>query len=152
SLMPIFLATGCRQALDAMRGPIIYIANLLTEGRGMSKFTAADAIAQLTTVIGRPIDVVILNVDPPNHGVLERYAREHKAPLPPGKSPPECQVIEGKFWRGSIARHDRFRLRAAVWAVLAERLLLRPAGKPAAGQEARKPGSPEARKVSSKTV
>jgi hypothetical protein len=82
-------------------------------------------MARLTAVIGRPIDVVILNVDPPNHGILERYAREHKAPLPAGDIPGDCQIIEGKFWRGSIARHDRFRLRAAVWAVLAERLLLR---------------------------
>jgi hypothetical protein len=46
-------------------------------------------------------------------------------PLPIGDIPSTCQVIEGEFWRGPIARHDRWTLRAAVWAVLAERLLLR---------------------------
>jgi uncharacterized cofD-like protein len=124
SLLPIFLATGCREAVQAVQGPVVYIANLLTEGLGMDGFTAGDAMRRLSDAIGRPIDVVILNVDPPNNGVLERYAREHKAPLPPGEVPEGCQIVEGQFWRGPIARHDRFRLRAAVWAILAEKLLL----------------------------
>src|SRR5690242_4163643 len=34
SLLPIFLVAGCREALAAVRGPVVYIANLLTEGRG----------------------------------------------------------------------------------------------------------------------
>ena len=55
--------------------------------------------------------------------MLERYAGEHKAPLPLGTLPDGCEVVEGAFWGGPIARHDRRRLRAAIWAVLAERLL-----------------------------
>jgi uncharacterized cofD-like protein len=125
SLLPIFLADGCRDAIAAMHGPVIYVANLLTEGRGMAGFTAGEAIRRLADAIGRPVDVVIVNVEPPNGGVLERYAREDKAPLPLGNVPAGCQVVEGGFWRkGPIARHDRWRLRAAVWAVLANRLLL----------------------------
>jgi len=31
-------------------------------------------------------------------------------------------LIEGAFWRKPIARHERSRLRAAVWASLAENL------------------------------
>ncbi len=127
SLMPIFLAHGCREALAAVRGPVVYIANLLTEGRGMEGFTAGHAVRQLARVIGRPVDVVFVNSDQPNGGVLERYAREHKVPLPLGDIPEETQVIEAAFWRGQIARHDRWKLRAAVWAVLAQRLLLQDA-------------------------
>src|SRR5499433_1381149 len=41
SLMPIFLVRGVADAMRAIRGPIILIANLLTEGRGMLGFTAA---------------------------------------------------------------------------------------------------------------
>jgi hypothetical protein len=37
--------------------------------------------------------------------------------------PATCEVVFGDFWRGDIARHDRRRLAAAVWAVLAQRLL-----------------------------
>jgi uncharacterized cofD-like protein len=123
SLLPIFLVDGCREALADVRGPVIHVANLLTEGRGMQGFTAADAVERLTTVIGRPVDVVVFNVDPPADEVLARYAREHKEPLALGQLPPGCQVIEGGFWQGGIARHDRARLRAAVWAALSSRLL-----------------------------
>lgn len=126
SLLPIFLVDGCREALAEMRGPVIYVANLLTEGRGMASFTAADAIARMSTAIGRPIDVVIFNsgavLEPE---VLAPYEREGKRPLPLGDLPPECELVEGTFWRRSIARHDRQRLRAAIWAVLSHRLLFR---------------------------
>jgi uncharacterized cofD-like protein len=125
SLLPIFLADGCREAMASVRGPVIYVANLLTEGRGMTGFTAAHAVQRLSAAIGRPIDVVIFNVGRPADDVLNGYAAEHKAPLPLGEMPPESQVVEGMFWRRSIARHDRRRLRATVWAILADRLLIR---------------------------
>ena len=125
SLMPPLLVRGVREALACVRGPIILIANLLTEGRGMAGFTAADAVARLSEVMGRPVDIVIFNVGAPNSDVLARYASEHKAPLPLGNMPTDVQVIEGVFWRGPIARHDRRRLRAAVWAAIADRLLMK---------------------------
>jgi uncharacterized cofD-like protein len=123
SLLPIFLVDGCREAIAEVRGPVIYITNLLTEGQGMNGFTAADAVRQLGRAICRPIDVVIFNCDSPSQSALDRYALEYKTPLARGDLPIECQVIEGAFWRRSIARHDRKRLRAAVWAALADRLL-----------------------------
>ena len=43
-----------------------------------------------------------------------------------GDLPASCQLIEGAFWRRAYARHDRARLRGAVWAVLANRLLMAP--------------------------
>jgi uncharacterized cofD-like protein len=125
SLLPIFLVNGVREALASFDGPVICIANLLTEGRGMAGFTAAAAVSRLAEAIGRPIDVLVFNVGAPSDDVLARYAAEHKAPLPLGAVPSGCQVVEGTFWRRPIARHDRRRLRAAIWAVLADRLLMR---------------------------
>jgi uncharacterized cofD-like protein len=123
SLLPIFLVDGCREAIAEVRGPVIHVANLLTEGRGMASFTAADAVAQLSHAIGRPVDSVVFNVVPPSEAVLWQYAREDKHPLQLGKLPAGCEVVEGGFWRGAIARHDRSRLRAAVWALLAAKLV-----------------------------
>ena len=91
----------------------------------MDGFTAGHAVTRLSDAIGRPVDVVIFNSAPPNPASIERYAQEHKTPLELGHLPPGCQVIEGPFWRRAIARHDRSRLRAAVWATLADRLLIR---------------------------
>ena len=134
SLLPILLVDGCREALAEMRGPIIHVANLLTEGSGMHGFTAGDAIARLNAAIGRPVDIVIFNNETPPAAVLERYGREHKQPLPLGRIPDTCEVIEGGFWKGAIARHDRRRLRAAVWASLVRLMDRRVAKNPSEGR------------------
>src|SRR5262249_26492552 len=91
SLMPIFLVRGDADAMRAIRGPIILITNLLTEGRGMAGFTAADAVARIEEAIDRRVDVVISNVKWPSPQVLGRYALEHKEPLTAGKLPDHCE-------------------------------------------------------------
>src|SRR3954467_12140511 len=78
SLMPIFLVRGVSDALKAMKGPVLLVANLLTEGRGMAGFTAADEVKRLEAAIGRPVDVVFANLKWPSSKVLNRYALEHK--------------------------------------------------------------------------
>jgi hypothetical protein len=102
---------------------VIFVTNLLTEGRGMSHFTAGHAVREMGAAIGRPIDVVVINTARPSQDTLERYHAEQKAPLEPGDIPSSCEIVRGDFWRGEIARHDRRRLAQAVWAVLARRLL-----------------------------
>jgi uncharacterized cofD-like protein len=119
SLMPIFAVNGVREALTGMRGPIVMVANLLTEGRGMKGFTAADAVRRLELAIGRPIDAVLFNDGHPGPEVMERYAAEQKHPLELGDLPATCRLVSGRFWRLEIARHDRPRLAHALWAVLA---------------------------------
>jgi uncharacterized cofD-like protein len=123
SLMPIFLAKGAPEAIQQVKGPIVLVANLLTEGRGMWHFTAEEAIWQMGGVIGRPIDVVIFNTARPTDDTLARYRAEHKQPLELGHLPESCEIVSGDFWCGEIARHDRRRLAHAVWVVLARRLL-----------------------------
>ena len=78
SLMPIFLVRGVADALAQMNGPVILVANLLTEGRGMLGFTAADAVARIEEAIQRRVDVVIVNTKWPSSQILGRYALEHK--------------------------------------------------------------------------
>jgi uncharacterized cofD-like protein len=123
SLMPNFLVRGAPQAIQQLKGPLILVTNLLTEGRGMWHFTAGEAVRQMSAVIGRPIDVVLVNTARPSDETLARYRGEHKQPLEVGDVPDGCEVVAGEFWCGEIARHDRRRLAHAVWAVLARRLL-----------------------------
>jgi uncharacterized cofD-like protein len=123
SLMPIFLVRGVAEALASMKGPVILVANLLTEGRGMLGFTAADAVARIEEAIQRPVDIVITNMHWPSPAVLGRYAHEHKEPLGPGQLPDHCELVTGEFWTGEIARHDRLRLAYTIWSVLSRRLL-----------------------------
>ncbi len=122
SLMPIFLVRGAPQAVREVRGPIVLVSNLLTEGRGMWHFTAGEAVREMSAIIGRPIDVVVVNTSLPSEATLESYRVEHKRPLTLGDVPDTCEVVTGDFWCGEIARHDRRRLAHAIWAVLARRL------------------------------
>jgi uncharacterized cofD-like protein len=122
SLMPIFLVNGAAAALREVRGPIVLVTNLLTEGRGMADFTAGDAVRTLGGTIGRLPDVVIVNTARPSAATLERYAQEHKSPLETGDIPEGCTLVTGDFWCSEIARHDRRRLAQAVWAVLTRAL------------------------------
>ena len=131
SLMPPLLVRGVKEALAETRGPIILIANLLTEGRGMDGFSAADAVRWVSRTIGRPVDVVVVNTSRPSPETLARYAAERKTPLELGVLDPGIEVVQGPFWKTQIARHDRGRLSFAVWAVLTERLL-REAAEPVA--------------------
>ncbi len=123
SLMPTCLVEGVADAASSVRGPIILIANLLTEGSGMKGFTAAEAVCRIGEAIRRRVDVVIYNNATPHPDVLLNYAAEHKEPLPLGDLDARCELVRGHFWSRDIARHDRKRLAYAVWGVLARRLL-----------------------------
>jgi uncharacterized cofD-like protein len=123
SIMPPLLVRGVAEAVADVRGPVIVIANLLTEGRGMAGFTAADAVRWVSGAIRRPVDVVIANTGRPSDETVASYAAEHKQPLEVGELPPETEAVLGQFWYRDIARHDRRRLSFAVWSVLTARLL-----------------------------
>ena len=124
SLMPPLLVEGMVQALapgqrpghpggqPADRGPRHERVHRGRRGR-LDRFDA----------IGRPVDVVVVNTARPSAETLARYAAEHKHPLPLGDVPSCCEVVEGEFWHGEIARHARRRLSYAVWSVVSRRLL-----------------------------
>ena len=122
SLMPIFAVKGMPEALAQVRGPIILVANLLTEGRGMAGFTAGDAVRRIERGGGPARRRGDLQRGRPSAEVLARYADEHKHPLELGSLPDSCALVSGRFWRTEIARHDRPRLAHALWAVLAANL------------------------------
>ena len=123
SLMPTCLVRGVREAVAQVRGPVIYIANLLTEGSGMTAFTAGQGAALLTRAIGRPIDVIVVNQGLPATEVLSRYAAEDKHPMPVGHVVGCSDIVSAPFWTGVYARHHRRRLAYALWGILAKRLL-----------------------------
>ena len=123
SLLPTLLVDGVADRLRTVKGPIILVTNLLTEGEGMRGFTAADAASWVSRTIGRPVDVVITNEGHPSNEVLARYRAEHKEPLAVGNLPAGCECVSGQFWQSDIARHNRRRLSYAVWAVLSRHLL-----------------------------
>lgn len=123
SIMPTLLVDGVRESLAAVPGPVVLVANLLTEGQGMRRFTAADAARWVCTAIGRRVDVVVFNTGRPTPHALARYELERKMPLALGSLPDGVELVEGDFWGTDIARHNRRRLSYALWSVWSRRLL-----------------------------
>jgi uncharacterized cofD-like protein len=123
SLLPTLLVDGVSDVLAGVAGPIVLVTNLLTEGQGMTGFTAADEVSWVSRTIGRPVDVVIANQGQPSADAIAKYAAEHKHPLTLGRLPEGTELVTGEFWRSEMARHDRRRLSYAVWSVLSRRLL-----------------------------
>ncbi len=123
SLMPTLLVDGVREAIAEMHGPIILVANLLTEGRGMKEFSAADAAAWVERTLGRPVDVILFNTSHPTAAVLAAVCHRRQASAHLGQVPDVTEVVEGEFWCSDIARHDRKRLSYALWSMLSRRLL-----------------------------
>ena len=123
SLMPTLLVDGVADVIASVKGPVIVVGNLLTEGQGMREFTAADEVAWISKTIGRNVDVLIANHGQPSQDAVARYAAEDKHPLPLGTLNDGTEAVVGDFWRSEIARHDRRRLSYAVWSVLSRRLL-----------------------------
>ena len=116
SLMPIFLVEGVRDALQDVRGPVILIANLLTEGSGMNGFTAGDARASNQRCHRPSRRRRHSQRDGAVRDVLARYAAEQKHPLELGRLPAGTELLEGDFWQDEIARHAAPRAsRPAVW-------------------------------------
>jgi 2-phospho-L-lactate transferase/gluconeogenesis factor (CofD/UPF0052 family) len=106
-----------------MPGPVVFVSNLLTEGRGMTAFTAGDAVRWVEQTIGRPVDLLVFNTAKLPSALLSSYAREHKQPLALGVLPASTTLVEAPLWTRAIARHDRRRLSHAIWSVLSQRVL-----------------------------
>jgi uncharacterized cofD-like protein len=123
SLMPTLLVDGVTEVLAKVKGPIVLVSNLLTEGEGMRDFSTAAEVEWVSRAIGRKVDVVIANQGQPSQDALDRYAAEHKHPLPMGDLPSGIETVVGDFWRSDIARHDRRRLSYALWSVLSQRMM-----------------------------
>ncbi len=114
SLMPIFLVRGVAEALGQMKGPVILIANLLTEGRGMAGFTASRRRGAHRG--GDPPQSrrrASTNMKWPSPQVLGRYALEHKEPLAPGTLPEHVRARRRRVLdeRHRAARSPATRLR-----------------------------------------
>ncbi len=78
-----------------MRGPVILVSNLLTEGRGMWHFTAGEAVREMARSSAAPSTSCWSTPSRPSDDTLERYSEEHKRPLPIGDVPANLRGRHG---------------------------------------------------------
>lgn len=122
SVMSNFLPQGIGESIRASRAPIIFIANLLTEGEGMRGYTIERVVATLERYTGRKLDAVVVNTKVPGKKSVGRYEAERKHPLVPNIAKAgvlDPRFVPEDFWLDErIARHDSERLANTVFRII----------------------------------
>jgi uncharacterized cofD-like protein len=120
SILPNFLPLGVSDVMRRAKGKIIYIANLLTEGKGMQGIRLDDIVATAEKYIGRPVDHVVANHHlPSDRELLDRYAEENKYPLIPRNAEIDSRFVLADLWLDkTIARHDSARLAHVIFDLI----------------------------------
>lgn len=81
SLVATLLADKTKAAFTKTKGKIIYILNLMTRFTQTRDMTAADHVAGIEKVIGRKIDIILVNSEPIEPAILAQYAESKEHPL-----------------------------------------------------------------------
>ena len=109
---------GIRETVSSSTAPIVFIANLLTEGDGMRDHSAATMTAILEEYLGRTITRIVVNTSIPEER-LDDYARERKYPISLAGTEQNERFIRAPLWIDSkLARHDGRHLSFLVSNVL----------------------------------
>lgn len=124
SVLPNFLPTGIREAIASSPAPVIFIANLLTEGWGMKDLTVSHVIDIVEAHIGRKVTRVVANMQYPSDDVIQKYKEERKELLLPVHFPnvQDQRITAAPLWGTDtdIARHDSSLLAHAVFRIIVE--------------------------------
>jgi uncharacterized cofD-like protein len=124
SVIPNFLPRGIKEVIRDSGAPIIFIANLLTEGDGMHGYTVPRVVEVFEQYLGKKVNAIVVNTKVPGKKVLDRYEAERKRPLrmdverlgavDPRFIPEDLWLDEG------IARHDSEHLANVVSRIIAK--------------------------------
>lgn len=121
SVIPPFLPQGIREAVAASHAPLMFISNLLAEGRGLHEASIADNVRLTEVYAGRAFDRIICNTMLPGEETLVRYAAEQKIPLLSSTADRQAlgdRLIQADLWTDpEIARHDSDRLAHLIYAL-----------------------------------
>lgn len=101
--------------------PVIFICNLLTEGRGMEDYTIRKSMEILENFLGRKISAAVSNEKLPPRELLDNYAKEYKRPLVAKNEGADIdsRIFSGDLWTdATIARHDPAALSNLVFSLI----------------------------------
>jgi len=122
SVLPNFLPDGVVDTIRGSKAKIVYIANLLSEGKGMQDMQLEDIVDTVERHVGRSLDYIVVNRHlPSEENLIDRYADENKYPIIPRKQEIDKRFVFANLWLNkNIARHDSPRL-AHLVSVLIDR-------------------------------
>lgn len=111
SVMPNVIPLKASTAVYESKAPIIFIANLMTEGYGMKDWTIEKVVDFFELHINRKVAKIILNENFPKDRLAE-YAAQRKYPLLHKEGAPKNdKYVMVELWTDpELARHDQDRL------------------------------------------
>lgn len=128
STIPALLGRGVREALASFPGPVLYVANVMTQPGETDGFALSDHLRAISEHAGRaPTDVLVHSAGLPDE-LVARYAAEGAEPVEfdreaveaMGVRVREAEVLSGET--GGSVRHDPGRLAEEVCAAALVRL------------------------------
>ena len=81
STIPALLGGGVREALAAFDGPVVYVANVMTQSGETGDFTVSDHVGAITEHVGSVVTDVLVHSGSLPPATLARYEAEEAAPV-----------------------------------------------------------------------
>jgi uncharacterized cofD-like protein len=137
STIPALLGAGVREALERFAGPVVHVANVMTQPGETTGFTLADHLRAIAAHVGPVVTDVLVHADPLTPEQVARYAAEGAEPVACDRAAVEgldVRVVEADLLAegpGAEVRHDPGRLAAAVLRMAAQAGVPRAARAPA---------------------
>ncbi len=129
STIPSLLGVGTREALASFAGPVVYVANVMTQPGETTGFTVSDHLRVITDHVGPVVTDVLVHSGELSKELIDRYAAQGAAPVVVDREEIEASgvrvreadlISHGDTNRG--VRHDAQRLAEEVREVALVRL------------------------------
>lgn len=122
SIFPNFLVPGAKEALMKSKAKIIFVVNIMTKFGETHNYKGEDFVLNAEKIIGRKIDMVLVNDEKPDAKILKEYKKQ-KADF--------VSIKRRNSWggrkinardlidiAGGIIRHDPSKLRRAIEEII----------------------------------
>ena len=129
STIPALLGGGVREALAAFTGPVVYVANVMTQPGETDGFSVSDHLRAIAGHVGPVVTDVLVHSGGLPEGMLERYRAEEAVPVAVDRE--EIRALGIRLHESPLisqqdtgrgVRHDAARLAGEVRGVALVRL------------------------------
>ena len=128
STIPSLLGGGVREALDLFAGPVVYVANVMTQPGETDDFSVSDHLRAITEHVGLVVTDVLVHSDDLSRELVERYEAEGARLVAVDRE--EIKASGIRIWEANLisheagrgVRHDASRLAEEVCEVALVRL------------------------------
>lgn len=93
SLIPSLLVHGIPEALQATRGRLVFVTNLMAKTGHTEQFHVEDFVTVIERYIGRHVHHVLYNTYQPSARLLEKYARDGETMVEPVPTTSDARFI-----------------------------------------------------------